>query len=494
MSLVSLAYTILAFWSILHGVRHFLVHRTSRPSKSILPTAFAAPGQRHRWFHLSHLRITLQTVHLKLETTGFNNCHDGWTAYFNKRSHAVVRRNASLFYNLGSIAGLLGMFASVILLWLTVYRSLLHLPAYTARMPDSDHNLAGNTLSRRDYVSLDGATSPADMETSRVPLQIILPGVTVPLSHLPLLLVALLFSQVIHELGHAVTAALESVPLTYIGVSLSLVIPSAFVSLPAAPVHALPVPSRLRIISSGAFHNLIFWGLLSISSTFDLGHLVWTNIGYADISHYGRVVVAVHQSSPLVEYLPIGSVITELDDQSVALAELPPDGWSSLLLNSKPDRELGWCVGGQWFLAHPGDCCIGPNSTTSQAACFGADDPTSDSLRARRCVPSLSILQPDDVSPKRCEESAHCAPHSLCVKLEENAQLLRIKFHMPPKKKTAMAVPEDDAEAMKTVIWSGPPSELLDEGWQCYELCMRIEVIIYLVELMAALFEYTATL
>lgn len=35
-----------------------------------------------------------------------------------------------------------------------------------------------------------------------------IPGVTVPISHLPLLVLALVANQFIHELGHALTAAL----------------------------------------------------------------------------------------------------------------------------------------------------------------------------------------------------------------------------------------------------------------------------------------------
>lgn len=35
-----------------------------------------------------------------------------------------------------------------------------------------------------------------------------IPGVTVPISHLPLLVLALIVNQFIHEFGHALTAAL----------------------------------------------------------------------------------------------------------------------------------------------------------------------------------------------------------------------------------------------------------------------------------------------
>ena len=90
----------------------------------------------------------------------------------------------------------------------------------------------------------------------------------------------------------------ESVPLSSIGASLHIIIPSAFVALPVSPVQALQPFARLRIISAGAFHNLVFWILLVVTAWLRIEHFAWTTMGYQDVGSFGRVVTAVEEVTP----------------------------------------------------------------------------------------------------------------------------------------------------------------------------------------------------
>jgi S2P endopeptidase len=98
--------------------------------------------------------------------------------------------------------------------------------------------------------------------------------VTVPLSHTPLILTALFLSQLIHELGHALSAALESVPLLSVGASFTLVLPAAHVALSTPMYAALDARKRGRVVSAGPAHNFGMWVGLVLLRKSGLGEVV----------------------------------------------------------------------------------------------------------------------------------------------------------------------------------------------------------------------------
>lgn len=143
----------------------------------------------------------------------------------------------------------------------------------------------------------------------------------------------------------------------------------------------------------------------------------------------------------------------------------------------------------RFLSGHTSSECCHPNShshdhsASSVESCFstGLDSPDE---KYERCIPPLSVLQPvlppqshpsdsnstsesepapvdldnkDGREPQRCRESAHCASHNLCVKLAKEEELLRIKFAVPHGS-------GEDEDEVKTVVWSGPREELLEEG------------------------------
>lgn len=76
------------------------------------------------------------------------------------------------------------------------------------------------------------------------------------------------------------------------GIALTFVVPSAFVTLPAARLEKLPPRDRLRIVSGGCFHNFVLLCLLFCAAWSRAGSLP-TWILFQDISAQGRLVVSV---------------------------------------------------------------------------------------------------------------------------------------------------------------------------------------------------------
>lgn len=81
-------------------------------------------------------------------------------------------------------------------------------------------------------------------------------------------------------------------PLGAVGVGLTIILPSAYVGLDTEAVQPRP---RMRIISAGAFHNLVLWLFLAAVATARLSEAVWPLLGYRDVRAYGRVVLRVDE-------------------------------------------------------------------------------------------------------------------------------------------------------------------------------------------------------
>lgn len=76
------------------------------------------------------------------------------------------------------------------------------------------------------------------------------------------------------------------------GVAVTFLLPSAFVTLPAARLEKLPPRDRLQVVSSGCFHNLVFLCLL-LSAAWSGASFLPTWILFQDVSGLGRLVVSV---------------------------------------------------------------------------------------------------------------------------------------------------------------------------------------------------------
>ncbi|KAF9005409.1 peptidase family M50-domain-containing protein [Cyathus striatus] len=353
-------------------------------------------------------------------------------------------------YDAGVIVGTLGMLLALgFLLWTTAHGTFNLLQF---------HNHESGTFSKR---SLDGLSSDSvsgvSGYTGNSIIMPIIPGVTVPFSHIPAILFAVFYSQVVHEFGHAVAAAVENMPITSVGVSLTVVVPAAFVGFSNDLFDALPSRARSRITAAGPFHNLGLWFALILIGWSGIGDMFARIAGYKDMHHIGPVVVRVDEGSPLYHHLIPGTIITMLDDTNLGSQDPLTDIWTKYLTISKTqDVQQGWCVNEQaWVNVY---VVLFINLTTLQ---IGQNPAALVEIRMKNqimdfhkgaCVDPVPILTQ---STPRCKTNDSCSVGHVCMRPARNEQLLRLTFQRP------------DTEVQQSIVWSGPRKEV----WEEVEVC-----------------------
>jgi hypothetical protein len=85
----------------------------------------------------------------------------------------------------------------------------------------------------------------------------VIPGRDLPLSQVPVFLVALILTLIFHELGHALAATSERVRTEGVGVFVTFFIPGAFVRLEEGLLPQLPPRAQLKVYTAGVWHNFV---------------------------------------------------------------------------------------------------------------------------------------------------------------------------------------------------------------------------------------------
>ncbi|KAK0228990.1 hypothetical protein IW262DRAFT_1265153 [Armillaria fumosa] len=410
------------FWTAIHAI----VHSLNSEKSSLLPTEprGSRPSRKLR----GGTHVTAWYFHLKVESSAWNRYHDDLAGKLTSRRYRRSNKTLGYFYDAGVAFGVLGMLCAIgLLLWTCA-------------------NLFTETFHRDSVVDVHRVVKRDIQEASRMDVgrsesfvHAIIPGVTVPFSHITPIFFAIFLSQVVHEVGHAVSGALESVPINSIGAALTLVIPSAFVTFPGSYLETLKPVSRARIIAAGPWHNAVFWVVLVFLGWLRLSYYGLTLFAYEDISGLGRVVLDVESGTALNEYLPKGSIVTQLDD---ILINGTGDAWGNYLAATHPSPSEGWCVEKDVFFEAPGSCCL-EGVAVSLLSCFTTDSDTG-------CLDAVPLL----TKPKenvRCDFLYGCEGNTICVRPAESAQLLRISVQVTGQ--------EDD----EIILWRGPKKEVFQQ-------------------------------
>jgi len=200
-------------WSSIHLFHHFYV--PANKSRNILPTSLTT---RKR----TTTTIFVAGPYLRIESTALNSGHDILTRWFSRNRISRTPTILRVVFDLGIVVSLLGMaFSLAVLVWTFVQ---------LARKSVADLVPQSAGVQPRAKRAYDSIYAPPPTVTPRtttdIPVQLLvrtsylyfslwrthlptqIPGVTLPLSHFPLLISALFFSQAIHEAGHALSAAL----------------------------------------------------------------------------------------------------------------------------------------------------------------------------------------------------------------------------------------------------------------------------------------------
>ncbi|CAD5222453.1 unnamed protein product [Bursaphelenchus xylophilus] len=121
------------------------------------------------------------------------------------------------------------------------------------------------------YENLEMGALPQD-RISYVPFQNhvqtgiipVIPGVNIPIHHLPMFVFVLIIAGVLHELGHALAALCANVRLNGFGFFLIAIYAGAFTELDTEELNRASLAQKLRIYCAGVWHNVVlaFIGVL----------------------------------------------------------------------------------------------------------------------------------------------------------------------------------------------------------------------------------------
>lgn len=153
-------------------------------------------------------------------------------------------------------------------------------------------------------------------------LTLVIPGINVPWSDFPFMILATTFAVGIHELGHAMAAASEGVRIEHVAVFLACLIPGALVALDQETLQLLPHVRTLRIYCAGVWHNV-----MCCAGCYLLLILLPVILSPFYVQNKYPVVSSLDTKSPLVGHLKVGDGII-----TVAGLELSkPDDWLEIL-------------------------------------------------------------------------------------------------------------------------------------------------------------------
>ncbi|KAL5504961.1 hypothetical protein ACEPAH_7624 [Sanghuangporus vaninii] len=484
-------WSVSVFWVLIYAIRSCV---SSSSPQSLLPvTASRRPSSKFRLTKSNGLEFSVRNLHLEVRSSTLNSLHDAWIVFWRQGVEEVWMMSGlkvllRLFYNVGIVFGILGFLAGIGALVYSCESYFTEMLLPQSRIQD------GGFVKR----SMD---MPVTAQRSGFAVSAIIPGVTVPWSHFPLILLALFMSQCFHEAGHAITGAIEGLPIHSVGASLTIILPSAFVAF-ASPLDTLSTIGRLRVISSGAWHNLVLCGLLSFASLSNVKS-VWTTFGWQNVSDLGAVVLEIEESSPLVFHLSPGSIITALDDMPLGSTEdFAEEIWTRYLLGRKIPSEEGWCTDADVFFNQPTSCCES-NGTgqiahppAAQLSCFVS---TQDRDQGH-CIDPVPILASSH--SRRCSSSTDCNENAIlnepteeakeCIRPDATSRLLRITVSPPLWEK----VDENgtDYDRFNIVLWSGPNGEVWEQV-KVGTLAPRYRFLpVWLPYAISTLFSYLSTL
>ncbi|KAI8343477.1 hypothetical protein BC941DRAFT_388608 [Chlamydoabsidia padenii] len=375
-----------------------------------------------------------------------------------QRLNATFARWAKVFptfwnwwFSIGVVVGGLTMVAGILVMVVAAFKILTlfgHGLFSAFTISNNDKNNTNNTNNQlQRWAKRD--IEPEQPQQQNDPLFLpMIPGVTLPLSHIGYYLSALLICGIIHEAGHAIASFVERVPIQSSGVFFYYIYPGAFVNVPDQYLLLLSPFRQLKIICAGIWHNLILYVFTllmlggGLKSMLEIG-------GWQSLEGNGGVsVVQVRSQSPMAPHLPVSSVIYQLDDTEL---EHNIIDWNSFLLDPQ-GREK----------PHPGFCAVVNDqeddsllaSSSSLLACCEIDDQypfgkalntsiscfqdfDSDTLKKTpnrlTCLPTIQVLGPRH--PERCENDGECSGKGMrCVTPytpSQSGQVVRVYARMP---------------------------------------------------------------
>lgn len=228
-------------------------------------------------------------------------------------------------------------------------------------------------------------------------MAILVPGLTIPFSDIPILATSLLFAAIFHELGHALSSTSENVGIYEFGLNFYIFLPSAFVEISFDDLEKKGSFQKLKIFTAGAFHNIIM-GFITL--------LIFLFLFQATNN---SIVANIKENSPLNSHLHLGDTLEYLNGEKIN------QNWVERLKSIKKNN-LGYCLDRKDFnIQNDANCC---ENDDSNLLCILHKE-------EKGCI-SAKLLN----SKPKCSES--CELDQICVRTHEILFEIKASGHENP--------------------------------------------------------------
>lgn len=287
--------------------------------------------------------LTIRLLRINWHTTALNRSVVKWTSKYPRLLNASFD---------------LGVWASIVVLPVAITLHFIY--AFV------QHSIAASSATTG---SANSAASAA--QSSGLGIELMLPGVNLPLDEIGYYVGALAVCTVLHELGHAAAAVLVDVPITAFGFQLFAVFPMAYTELASEKLYTLRLWHKLRVLCAGIWHNMLLaaaaWTMLTA-----LGVLLlpWFTIGD------GVIVTHVQRNSLLSgeRGLQVNDVVRFVNGCAVR----DRDAWYACLWRTIREPPA-YCVDSDYILQHdesvPAAFRVGTGANHNLVECCNPSSP-----------------------------------------------------------------------------------------------------------------------
>ncbi|XP_064536607.1 membrane-bound transcription factor site-2 protease [Drosophila montana] len=305
------------------------------------------------------LSVNFMTLHWHSNASAFNRMLIRWGA---TAGNSCTRSFLVKSFNMGVLLSFLLLPIGIILLIITIFNG-----------------------------SETGTSGGAAAATATVQLEILLPGVNLPLQEIGYYIATLVMCTLLHELGHALAAVLEDVPVTGFGFKLYFCLPLAYTELSHDHLNGLRWFRKLRILCAGIWNNFVFACVCyMLISTLDMTMSPF----YACNEHV--IVTELMAKSPLrgERGLQLENVITQLNDCPIS----SEDSWLSCLRQAQQLR-LGYCISSDFIRLNDESIDIAHHNADGRLQCCDERNPN---VSCFEYIEDVSVDAPAEIPQHVC--------------------------------------------------------------------------------------------
>lgn len=246
-------------------------------NKSLLQSCMHYPYQAF----LNGTGLTVKPFRIQWYTTAFNRTTIKWANSWSKLY--------TLSFDIGVFASLLLLPSLFVWHLITLYSS-----------SNDVSKLRGDNVGRNAKGSIE--------------LELMLPGINLPLNEIGYYVTALGISSIVHEIGHAFAAVLEDIPVLGFGLHILLTLPIAYTELSTDQLNSLRTWRKLRVFCAGIWHNILLAAFCFL--LFSMLSIVLVPFYNIDNS---VTVTSITPDSPIKgeKGLQLDDVITDINDCKV---------------------------------------------------------------------------------------------------------------------------------------------------------------------------------